>query len=72
MAEVPQDVLRSATDKNCGREEFESSSLGEPARTGGKFQGSSGEGDETCDVVVPYCTVGYRSGQYAKKLMDLG
>ncbi|CAM9998016.1 unnamed protein product [Discosporangium mesarthrocarpum] len=23
-------------------------------------------------VVVPYCTVGYRSGQYAQKLQDMG
>lgn len=54
------------------REEFERSKQGEPMRTGGKFQQSSSEGEEAWDVVVPYCTVGYRSGQYAKKLMDLG
>lgn len=54
------------------REDFESSKQGEPVRTGGKFQESSGEGEEAWDVVVPYCTVGYRSGEYAKKLIDLG
>ncbi|CAM9184401.1 unnamed protein product [Pylaiella littoralis] len=53
-------------------EDFESSKQGEPVRTGGKVQESSGEGEEAWDVVVPYCTVGYRSGEYAKKLIDLG
>lgn len=56
------------------REEFESSNLGEPIRTGRKFQESSGDGEQAwdVDVVVPYCTVGFRSGRYAKKLMGLG
>ena len=54
------------------REEFESTNLGEPVRTGGKFRESSSEGEQALDVVVPYCTVGFRSGQYAKKLVDWG
>ncbi|CAM9898962.1 unnamed protein product [Ectocarpus sp. 12 AP-2014] len=53
-------------------QEFENSSLGEAARTGKKFQERSGEGGEAWGVVAPYCTVGFRSGQYAKKLVDLG
>ena len=54
------------------REVFEKSSMGEPARTGIHYEESYGGGGDDWDVVVPYCTAGYRSGQYAKKLMDLG
>eukprot|EP00752_Nemacystus_decipiens_P001245 g1244.t1 len=66
--EMRVSMLRGAVT----REEFESSDLGEAVRTGGKFQQSSGEGEQAWDVVVPYCTVGFRSGQYAKKLVDSG
>ena len=57
------------------RESFEKTPLGEPVRTGKNFQESSSslEGENGRDVVVvPYCTVGYRSGVYAKKLLNLG
>lgn len=56
------------------RETFERSRLGASAANGGKFQESAAGGKEGdgWDLVVPYCTVGYRSGQYAKKLLDLG
>ncbi|CAN0412274.1 unnamed protein product, partial [Laminaria digitata] len=54
------------------REAFEKSSLGESVRTGTRYQESQGGAGDDWDVVVPYCTVGYRSGVYAKKLLDLG
>lgn len=57
------------------REAFEKTPLGEPVRAGKNFQESSSslEGENGRDVVVvPYCTVGYRSGVYAKKLLNLG
>ncbi|CBN76442.1 bile Acid:Na+ symporter family [Ectocarpus siliculosus] len=66
--EMKVSMLRGALT----REEFENSSLGEAARTGKKFRERSGEGEEAWGVVAPYCTVGFRSGQYAKKLVDLG
>ena len=49
--------------------------MGESARTGTHYEesdaGYGGAGNDW-DVVVPYCTAGYRSGLYAKKLIDLG
>eukprot|EP00903_Cladosiphon_okamuranus_P016718 g15410.t1 len=68
--EMKVSMLRGALT----REEFESSNLGEPVRTGKKFLASFSDGEQAwdVDVVVPYCTVGFRSGQYAKKLMGLG
>ncbi|CAM9404337.1 unnamed protein product, partial [Hapterophycus canaliculatus] len=70
--EMKVSMLRGALTRQAHLPPFESSSLGEPARIGGKFQDILSEGEGTCDVVVPYCTVGFRSGQYAKKLMKLG
>ncbi|CAM9115724.1 unnamed protein product [Ascophyllum nodosum] len=68
--EMEVSMLRGA----LSRDAFESSRLGESAKTGVKFQDSSPSREEEnkWDVVVPYCTVGYRSGLYAKKLLDLG
>ncbi|CAM9743291.1 unnamed protein product [Scytosiphon promiscuus] len=73
--EMEVSMLRGALSRQACflyLEDFESSNLGEWVRTGQQFQSISGEGDGACDVVVPYCTVGYRSGQYVKKLVDLG
>eukprot|EP00904_Undaria_pinnatifida_P009843 jgi/Undpi1/598/HiC_scaffold_10.g04062.m1 len=66
--EMKVSILRGALTKDV----FENSSLGESARTGIHYQESYGGAGDDWDVVVPYCTVGYRSGQYAKKLIDLG
>ena len=56
------------------REQFENSRLGEAAHSSEKFREHSAEDGTAAgegEIIVPYCTVGYRSGQYAKKLQDL-